>query len=109
MVHEGTSIEGATITSQQGWMIRGTFHGRMTIKEGTLWLDESGVLLGQVEVHGDAYIFGQIGADANDHETRLICHGQLHLAASCTAYGTIGYKELTTYSGARLSSKIESL
>jgi cytoskeletal protein CcmA (bactofilin family) len=109
MVHVDTSIDGATVTSDQGWMVRGTFRGQMTIRNGTLWLDEGGVLAGQIEVHGDAYVFGQVGTEEGDQTTRLICHGQLHLAASSTAFGALKYKELVTYSGARVCSKIESL
>ena len=63
-------------------------------------------LYGNVEVHGDAYIFGQVGTKS-DNSASLTVHGELHLTSKCAVHGRITYGKLALYKGAVVSGSIE--
>ena len=109
MVQVNTVVHNANITSSQGWMIRGEFNGELTIQDGTLWIDQDAKITGRINVKGSVYVFGQIGQNDGDSETRLICHGTLHLTSTAVVYGHLSYRKISMYDGARVSSRLDNL
>ena len=104
-IASGTSIQGI-INFSGGVLIEGKFDGDMKIT-GPLVLMNEGTLDGTIEVEGDAYVFGEIGG--SNKSTNLVVHGELHLTSRCVVAGTIQYKVLASYVGARLSGSISSI
>jgi len=90
-----------------GILIQGACEGRLIV-DGPLVLMEGGSLTGEIEVHGDAYIFGQVGT-SGDTATTLTCHGELHLTSKCVAYGRMRYANVTLYKGGQINSVMQSL
>jgi len=109
VVNKGTSIRNGVIKGDQGWMIRGEFHGDLEISDGTLWIEDGAKVTGRIRVKGQAFVFGQVGEHEGDHETVFSCDGNLHLTSTSVVFGEVRYRELTTYSGARVSCRMDTL
>lgn len=108
-ISTGTVMRGA-LTSSGGLLIQGHLVGEpLVVKEGPLLVHESGVLQGNVIVHGDCYIFGTAGSpDSEDGSLNLEVRGVLHLASTCRTFGSIVCSDLATYNGCSVNSKIKT-
>lgn len=103
----GTQQLGQMIT-KGGILIEGNFNGQMLVKEGPLVLMKGARLSGEIDVRGDAYIFGDVGSD-DPSGTRLSVLGELHLTSSCVAKGVLRYGKLAPYEGAVVEGIVESI
>ena len=106
-VAAGSKVTGDYATGG-GILIEGQFRGNLHVTDGPLVLLEGGHLSGCIEVQGDAYIFGTIGADSDD-QTTVTVRGELHLTSKCHVHGRILFAKLATYQGANVHGSIESL
>ncbi len=105
-IAEGSSFAG-TNTVSGGLLVEGEMDGRMTVN-GNLVLMAGAHLRGEIEVNGDAYVFGQVGT-SGDNNTVLTVRGELHLTSRCFAYGTLRYGKLAMYEGASVNCVLQSL
>lgn len=105
-VASGSKLSGIN-TFNGGILIQGVCDGTLVVY-GPLVLSEGAQLAGQIEVHGDAYIFGQIGS-SGDETTTLTCNGELHLTSKCVAYGRLRFANVTLYKGGQINSVMQSL
>lgn len=106
-VAAGSVVTGDYATGG-GILIEGQFRGNLHVTDGPLVLLEGANLSGCIEVKGDAYIFGTIGA-ASDDQTTVTVRGELHLTSKCHVHGRILFAKLATYQGANVHGIIESL
>jgi cytoskeletal protein CcmA (bactofilin family) len=105
-VAQGSCFNG-TNSVNGGLLVEGEIDGRMIVN-GNLVLMAGGHLRGDIEVNGDAYIFGQVGS-SGDNNTVLTVRGELHLTSRCYAYGTHRYGKLAMYDGASVDCVLQSL
>lgn len=109
VIHKGTTVHQGAIKSEQGWMIRGEFNGQIEIEDGTLWIEDGAKITGRIHVKGQVFVFGQVGENEGDRETVLTCDGPLHLTATAVVFGEVRYRHLATYSGARVTCRMDTL
>lgn len=91
-----------------GLLLQGAFHGELVVRGGPLVMYAGSRLTGQTTVHGDAYIFGQLG-EAEDERSVLTVMGTLHLTKDAVAYGQLRCRYLSTYDGAKVHGRLETL
>jgi cytoskeletal protein CcmA (bactofilin family) len=106
-IDEGTYTRGAMECSG-GLLLQGEFHGQLVVRGGPLVMYAGSRLSGQTTVHGDAFVFGQLG-DANDDMSVLTVLGTLHLTKDAVAYGQLRCRYLSTYDGAKVHGRLETL
>lgn len=104
----GGTIAAGKITTEGGLLVEGQFTGEVKVTKGPLVLMEGAKLAGQIEVDGDAYVFGVIG-EANAEPTNLTVTGELHLTSTSEIHGHARFGKLATYEGAKLHAKFDSL
>lgn len=102
------AVASGDYTTGGGILIEGTFSGNLKVTDGPLVLMEGGRLRGCIEVQGDAYIFGVIGAESDD-QTTVTVRGELHLTSKCVVHGQIRFAKLAMYQGAQVHGIMDSL
>lgn len=91
-----------------GLLLQGAFHGELVVRGGPLVMYAGSRLTGRTTVHGDAYIFGQLG-EVDDELSVLTVLGTLHLTKDAVAYGQLRCRHLSTYDGAKVHGRLETL
>jgi cytoskeletal protein CcmA (bactofilin family) len=92
-----------------GLLIQGDLEGSTRVN-GTLIVWHGACLRGRVRVHGDFYLFGQLGAsDAGAQDTVLECLGTAYVASTGVSSGTLLAQRLQLYDGADLQGPFKTL
>jgi cytoskeletal protein CcmA (bactofilin family) len=102
----GSVVQGPYRTGG-GLLVQGTFNGELIVAGGPLVVLEQGKVQGSIEVEGDTYVFGVIGAPGD--QTTLTVKGELHLTSKCVVHGHIRFGKLAVYEGATVRGQMESL
>ena len=94
-----------------GMLLHGCMKGETaTIQGGPLVIPEGGQALGHIVVYGDCYVFGLVGdASAPDGDTRLEVYGTIHVAEGAKTYGVLACKNLATYAGCEVNSRVVTI
>lgn len=92
-----------------GLLVQGEISGQIRVN-GRLIIWKGGTVRGTVQVQGDFYLFGQLGApDASAQDTQLECHGMAYVAQTGMSTGTLMAKRLQLYEGADLRGPFKTL
>lgn len=97
-----------TLELAGGLLLQGEHRGVLSVKDGPLVIYQGGRIFGEVIVYGDVYVFGTVGADA-DESTSITVMGTMHLTSSAVVYGSMKCLKFATYDGAQIHGKIETL
>jgi cytoskeletal protein CcmA (bactofilin family) len=104
---------GSVLRGEMSWnggvLLQGHLEGAPIVIHGGLVLMEDATIRGSIEVHGDAFLFGQAGA-AGEHDgaLQLKVHGVLHIGATAKTYGAIHCQSFEAYVGSEVNSVITS-
>lgn len=104
------SLCRGTSEYNSGLLIQGQHHGRLLVRGGPLVIYDGAYLTGEIEVHGDVFVFGQVGGTENEaSNTILTVHGTLHLTGRALAYGKLRFVRIATYDGAQMHAALETI
>ena len=106
-IASGTKSSG-TLETTEGLLLEGEHRGTLIVRGSSLHIAHGAKLVGSVIVHGDVYVLGQFGESA-DVTSKISVNGTLHLAHSAVVFGTISYKQIAIYDGAKMHGRIEPL
>ncbi len=100
-VAPGSSLNGDSQFSG-GLLVQGEIAGNVRVN-GPLIIWLGGVVRGNVQVMGDLYLFGRLGApEADAQDTIVKCFGMAYVANTGVATGTLLARRLKLYDGADL-------
>lgn len=92
-----------------GLLVQGALSGDIRVR-GRLIIWTGGVVRGRVQVDGDLYLFGQLGApNAGPHDTSLECQGMAYVSKTGVSTGTLLARRLQLYEGASLQGPFKTL
>ncbi len=107
-VAAGTVLDG-DLRFDGGLLVQGEIAGRIQVN-GRLIVWTGGVVRGRVRVHGDLYLFGQLGAaGGSPHDTSLECQGMAYVSKTGVSTGTLMARRLQLYEGANLQGPFKTL
>lgn len=107
-VAAGSVLEG-DLHFDGGLLVQGEVAGRIQVN-GSLIVWAGGVVRGRIRVHGDFYLFGQLGVSGGHaHDTSLECQGMAYVAQTGVSTGTLMARRLQLYEGADLQGPFKSL
>ncbi|MEQ6436301.1 polymer-forming cytoskeletal protein [Comamonas sp. w2-DMI] len=87
-----------------GLLLEGTLNCKEQARVGgALVLLHDGLLSGEVEIDGDAYILGTI------HAERVVIKGKAHFAEGSTITGCVHAKDYQVYAGAAITASLLQL
>lgn len=101
------TLSGGTLTCKSGLLLEGEHRGELVV-HGTLVCTAGSRLVGKSIVHGDVYVFGQLG-DGQGDKSQLTVHGTLHLTKDAVAYGDMECARFATYDGAKIQGGFTTL
>ncbi len=103
------SLSTGPMVLSSGLLLQGEHRGDLKVT-GPLVIFQGATLAGgAVEVDGDVYVFGNIGAPDDDvRPTVLQCTGILYLTATAIAYGKLHCAKPAIYEGAQVKAIIET-
>lgn len=107
-VAAGSQLAG-DLRFEGGLLVQGEVSGNIRVN-GRLIIWKGGLVHGTIRVHGDFYLFGQLGAqDATAQGTLLECIGMAYVAQTGVSTGTLMAKRLQLYEGADLQGPFKTL
>ena len=107
-VATGTRLDGE-LKFEGGLLVQGEVSGDIRVN-GRLIVWTGGVVLGQIWVTGDLYLFGRLGAvSAGPQDTVMKCMGMAYVANTGVATGTLMASRLKLYDGADLQGPFQTL
>lgn len=107
-VASGTQL-GGDLQFEGGLLVQGEMSGDVRVN-GHLIIWTGGVVIGQIWVTGDLYLFGQLGAPkAAPQDTVMKCMGMAYVANTGVATGTLMASRLKLYDGADLQGPFKTL
>ncbi|MCW5654713.1 polymer-forming cytoskeletal protein [Hydrogenophaga sp.] len=103
------SVLSGDLEFDGGLLVQGTLSGNIRVR-GRLIIWTGGSVRGRVQVDGDLYLFGQLGASgASPHETHLECQGMVYISKTGVSTGTLLARRLQLYEGASLQGPFKTL
>lgn len=107
-VAPGSTLNGDSQFSG-GLLVQGEIAGNVRVN-GPLIIWLGGVVRGSVQVMGDLYLFGRLGApDASAQDTVVKCFGMAYVANTGVATGTLLARRLKLYDGADLQGPFRTI
>ncbi len=107
-VAPGSSLNGDSQFSG-GLLVQGEIAGNVRVN-GPLIIWLGGVVRGNVQVMGDLYLFGRLGApEADAQDTIVKCFGMAYVANTGVATGTLLARRLKLYDGADLQGPFRTI
>ena len=107
-VASGSKLTG-DIQFDGGLLVQGEIAGNVRVN-GPLIVWAGGVVRGRVQVMGDLYLFGRLGAtDTSPQDTVVKCFGMAYVASTGVATGTLLANRLKLYDGADLQGPFRTL
>lgn len=107
-VAAGSHVAG-TLEFDGGLLVQGEISGDIRVN-GRLIVWTDGIVRGRVQVMGDLYLFGRLGAaNASDQETVVKCLGMAYIASTGVATATLYAKRLKLYDGADLQGPFRTI
>jgi hypothetical protein len=107
-VSAGSALSGE-LTFEGGLLVQGDLSGHIRVN-GRLIVWTGGSVRGRLEVFGDLYLFGRLGAQgAGPHDTSLECHGMAYVSKTGVSTGTLLARRLQLYEGADLQGPFKTL
>ena len=107
-VASGSKLNG-DIQFDGGLLVQGEVAGNVRVN-GPLIVWLGGVLRGSVQVMGDLYLFGRLGApEAGAQDTVVKCFGMAYVASTGVATGTLLARRLKVYDGADLQGPFRTI
>ena len=107
-VAPGSTLNGDSQCSG-GLLVQGEIAGNVRVN-GPLIIWLGGVVRGSVQVMGDLYLFGRLGApDASAQDTVVKCFGMAYVANTGVATGTLLARRLKLYDGADLQGPFRTI
>jgi len=107
-VAPGSNLNG-DIQFDGGLLVQGEIAGNVRVN-GPLIVWMGGVVRGSVQVMGDLYLFGRLGApDASAQDTVVKCFGMAYVASTGVATGTLLARKLKLYDGADLQGPFRTI
>ena len=107
-VAAGTRLDG-DLQFDGGLLVQGEINGNVRVN-GRLIVWTGGLVRGRIQVNGDLYLFGRLGADgASPHDTSLECQGMAYVSKTGVSTGTLMARRLQLYEGADLQGPFKTL
>lgn len=107
-VASGSSLSG-DMQFDGGLLVQGEIAGNVRVN-GPLIVWTGGVVKGSVQVMGDLYLFGRLGApDTSAQDTVVKCFGMAYIASTGVATGTLLASRLKLYDGADLQGPFRTI
>lgn len=100
-VPAGSELTGS-IAYSTGLLLEGKVSGNLQLN-GSLVLLQSGHLDGMVEIHGDAYVLGQMSVE------KALIHGVLHIGTGAAVSGFVQARDFQLHAGAEVSASLNRL
>lgn len=100
-VPKGSELNGNN-TYSTGLLLEGKASGTLKVN-GALVLLQSGLLEGMVEIHGDAYVLGQLSVE------KAVVHGVMHIGAGAAVSGFVQARDYQLHAGADVSGSLNRL
>lgn len=107
-VSAGSALSGE-LTFEGGLLVQGELSGHIRVN-GRLIVWTGGSVRGRLEIFGDLYLFGRLGATGGGpHDTSLECHGMAYVSKTGVSTGTLLARRLQLYEGADLQGPFKTL
>lgn len=107
-VAAGSRLDG-DLQFEGGLLVQGEIAGNIRVN-GRLIIWTGGLVRGRLQVSGDLYLFGRLGAEgASAHETSLECQGMAYVSKTGISTGTLMARRLQLYEGADLQGPFKTL
>ena len=103
------SVLSGELEFEGGLLVQGAIAGNIRVR-GRLIIWTGGVVRGRVQVDGDFYLFGQLGANGGGpNDTSLECQGAAYVSKTGVSTGTLLARRLQLYEGASLQGPFKTL
>lgn len=107
-IAKGSSLDGEYFF-EGGLLLQGRLSGRLEIR-GPLIIWTGAVATGRIKIHGDFYLFGQLGASGEpENASSVECLGTVYIANTGVSSGTLFAHRIRMYDGAQLQGPFKTL